>query len=91
MHKCVSFRKLQISVFPYSLGENNSNRFVLGRKNISCIITQGSCQYTWPDSFSGSKILGVLKANYLELLTVFNVMSVFNFNKNIDIFIELFL
>jgi len=74
-HKCVSFRKLQISVFPYSLGEYNFNRFVLGRRNIACIMTQGSCQYTRPDSFFGSEILGVLKASYLELLTIFHGMS----------------
>lgn len=40
-HKCVSFRKLQISAFPYSLGKDNFNRFVLGRKNIACIINTG--------------------------------------------------
>lgn len=74
-HKCVSFRKLQISAFPYSLGEYNFKCFVLGRKNTVCIITQGSCQYRWPDSFFGSRIFQVLAANYLVLLTVFHIMA----------------
>lgn len=81
-HKCVGFRKLQISVFPYSLGEYNFNHFVLGRKNIACIITQGSSQCTPSASFFGSKILRVLQENDLELLTIFHVMFDFLFYKN---------
>lgn len=37
-HKCVGFRKLQISAFPYDLGKCNFNQFYLGWKNIVCII-----------------------------------------------------
>lgn len=37
-HKCVGFRKLQISAFPYDLGKCNFNQFCSGWKNIVCII-----------------------------------------------------
>lgn len=37
-HKCVGFRKLQISPFPYALGKCNFNQFCLGWKNTVCII-----------------------------------------------------
>lgn len=39
-HKCVGFRKLQISAFPYDLGKCNFNQFCLGWKNIVCIILE---------------------------------------------------
>lgn len=37
-HKCVGFRKLQISAFPSDLGKCNFNQFCLGWENIVCII-----------------------------------------------------
>lgn len=54
-HKCVGFRKLQISAFPYDLGKCNFNQFYLGWKKycLHYFMTQGSCQPTWPSNFCG--------------------------------------